>query len=493
MTTTNIPATRRAQRELAAGNQAPTTPPAKETKRRRRLFAPPPPPPPREEGLTPYNARGTRLRTKPGWARRGYYAPLPQGAPSTTRQAEVLNTGVVAAPTDVEALIVGLDCLSSSRVHHDPFVAYQKGIVSSPNVVVVGDVGSGKSSVCKSAYALRPLLLRDRRAVIFDKKDRGGEGEYAELVRFFGGEPLTFSTDGDGVVLNLLDPIITGAGAKNQVRLLQVAAELAQDGEPLDEWEREALRSAYRLTMRQAEVDGRVPVLPDVLANLGHIEADHDGGYGDASAAAKERLHEAALGVRFLMGGLLEEYGGIFDGPTSKGVRLEEKLTSFDISQLPDDGPAVPTVMAIANLWLLGSLRRNRGKMTNLVVEEGWHLVAGPNAGLLRSNTKLARALGLALVVAIHKLADIPVTSPAMAVLQEAQTVHVYRQSRAADVERCVRDFNLTADAAEVIPSLQTGFHLFKRGTAPEVMVRHVRSELEERLTETDAAMGGRR
>src|SRR5699024_7036399 len=101
--------------------------------------------------------------------------------------------------------------------------------------------------------------------------------------------------------------------------------------------------------------------------------------------------------------------------------------------------------------------------------------------------------LGLALVVAIHKLADIPTTSPAMAVLQEAQTVHVYRQSRAADVERCVRDFNLTPDAAQVIPALDPGFHLFKRGAAPEVMVQHVRSELEERLTETDAAMGGRR
>jgi len=327
--------------------------------------------------------------------------------------------------------------------------------------------------------------------VVFDKKDQGGEGEYGDLVRTYGGEPITFSLAGDGVVLNLLDPVITGAGVRKQMQLLMVAAELAQGGERLDEWEKEALRSAYRIVMRQAETDhaGAPPILPDVLAALGHLDADPAGSYKDLSPAARETLHAAGLGVRFLLTGLLEEYGGIFDGPTSPGVRLEHKLTSFDMSQLPDDGPAVPTVMAIANMWLLGTLRRNRGMNTNLLVEEGWHLMAGPSAGLLKSNTKRARALGLSLVVAMHKIADVPPGSPAMAVLQEAQTVHIYRQSRAVDVERCVHDFNLDPSALTLIPTLSTGTCLFKRGAEPELMVEHVRSELEKQLTDTDQAM----
>lgn len=481
--------TRASRRQSQSGGVRPNR--KKNRRARRWLLAPPPPPAPREEGLTPFNARGTRLREKQGWARRGFYGPLDRGAPSTTRQAEVLNTAVVSSPGGVQAPVVGIESLSEAVVQHDPFLAYDADLVSSPNILVIGDVGSGKSSVLKTAYGLRPLLLRDRRVVVFDKKDQGGQGEYSELVRTFGGEPITFSLGGDGVVLNLLDPVITGAGSRNQVRLLMVAAELAQDGEPLDEWEREALRSAYRIVMRRDETEKSdvPPVLPDVLDALGHLDEDPDGKYEDASPAAKERLHASALGVRFLLTGLLEEYGGIFDGPTSRGVRLERKLTSFDISQLPDDGPAVPTVMAIANMWLLGTLRTSRGMKTNLIVEEGWHLVAGPSAGLLKSNTKLARSLGLALVMAIHKIADIPVGSPAMAVLQEAQTVHVYRQSRAADVERCVHDFNLDASALGLIPTLPTGTCLFKRGAEPELMVRHIRSDLEKQLTNTDEAM----
>ncbi|KAE8763439.1 ATP/GTP-binding protein [Georgenia thermotolerans] len=469
---------------------AETAPP----KKRRNFFRAPVSAPGEGEGRPPWEARGWPTRPKLRRARRGYYAPLHRGAPTTTRQAEVLNTAVVAAPTDAEGVAIGRDCLSNAVVAHDPFTAYAKGLISSPNVLVLGDIGAGKSSLLKTVYVLRPLTLAGRRSVIFDKKDRGGEGEYCALVERYGAAPLRFSLEPGGTVINLLDPVITGGtGAKNQAHLLQVAAELAQGGAPLDQWEREALRSAYRLAMRAAEADERIPVLPDVLAQAGH--AAEDPAYADLTPGALERLHEAGLGVRFLLDGLLEEYSGIFDGPTSPWVSLGEKLTSFDVSQLPEDGPAVPTVMAIANMWLLGTLRRERGRFTNLIAEEGWHLVGGPNAQLMRANTKLARGLGLALVVAIHKIADIPADSPAMTVLQEAQTVHCYRQSRADDIDRVVHDFGFEPGLAATLPALGDGFHLFKRGRDPEVMVEHIRSAFETGLTNTDEAMtrGGRR
>lgn len=496
---TELPADDIVARSDALAAQEPEAPPARQPgapakPRRRNIFRAPSATPGDGEGRAPWDARGRPTRPRLRKARRGYYAPLHRGAPTTTRQAEVLNTAVVAAPTDLEGVAIGRDCLSNAVVAHDPFTAYGKGVISSPNVLVLGDVGAGKSSLLKTAYVLRPLTLAGRRSVVLDKKDRGGEGEYCALVERYGAAPLKFSLEPGGTVLNLLDPVITGGiGAKNQAHLLQVAAELAQGGRPLDQWEREALRSAYRLAMRAAEADERTPVLPDVLAHAGH--AAQDPTYADLSPAATERLHEAGLGVRFLLDGLLEEYSGIFDGPTSAWVSLNEKLTSFDVSQLPEDGPAVPTVMAIANMWLLGTLRRERGRFTNLIAEEGWHLVGGPNAQLMRANTKLARGLGLALVVAIHKIADIPPDSPAMTVLQEAQTVHCYRTSRGDDIERVVHDFGFEPGLAATLPALADGFHLFKRGRDPEVMVEHVRSAFETGLTNTDEAMtrGGRR
>ena len=61
--------------------------------------------------------------------------------------------------------------------------------------------------------------------------------------------------------------------------------------------------------------------------------------------------------MRFTLNTLLQDYDGLLDGETSKNVDLRGKLTVFDISQLPDQGPAVPAVMAIGHMWLLGRLR----------------------------------------------------------------------------------------------------------------------------------------
>lgn len=75
-------------------------------------------------------------------------------------------------------------------------------------------------------------------------------------------------------------------------------------------------------------------------------------------------------------------------------VRLADRLTVSDVSQLPDDGPAVSMVMAVANVWLLGTLCQQRGLRTNFVAEEGWDLVGGPGGRVFKRNSKLARGLG---------------------------------------------------------------------------------------------------
>lgn len=463
-------------------------------KRRRWFLSAPPAPAPREDGLTPYNARGTRVRTSRWRAEHGYYAPSYVGAPSTTRQAEILNSAVVAQPPRLDAPILGRDMLSDAIVTHDQFLAHERGMVTSLNVLAVGDVGGGKSSTLKTVYVIRPLLMRDRRVVVFDRKPQGVEGEYAELTRTFGGTPVRFSLSGGGAIVNPLDPVIIGTGDSNAIQLLKVVAGLARPDSPLTEWEGEAIRCAYRVASTAAAEAGRAAVLPDVAKALGQLERDPSQEYAAMPAHARERLEEAGWGVRFLLNGLLSEYSGLFDGETSPDVQLENKLTSFDISQLPGEGPAVPTVMAIANIWLLGSLNRAREQRikTYVINEEGWHLVGGPTAGLLKSNTKLSRAVGLSLVMAIHKLADIPPSSPAMAMLQEAQTVHIFQQSRAEDIARCVSEFNLDRSALSHIPALEPGFQLFKRGAAPELYVQHLRSELEEALTYTDEAIDTR-
>lgn len=439
--------------------------------------------------ITPWSQPGSRLRSNARRASRGFFAPALEGAPSTTRQAEILNSAIIAAPTGTRGVVIGRDVLSRTSIAHDPVTAYnsEPRIVSSPNVVVMGDVGSAKSSLTKTAYVLRPLLLEKRRAVVFDKKDQGGEGEYSNAARHYGAEPIRFTVDGTGTKLNLLDPMISrGTGVAGQMRLLNVVARLAREDQALNEWEEEALRAALTRTVAQYEDKNRVPVLADVLPNLSRIGdlADYEG----LSPQALDDLHRAGLSVRFTLNTLLQDYAGLLDGETSKAVDLKGKLTSFDISQLPDEGPAVPAVMAIGHMWLLGRLRDDRGWATNCVYEEGWHIAAGPSAALARSNQKLSRGLALSNVFVFHKGSDIPPGSPGMAMIQEAQTVHVYRQSRPEDALWCQTTFGFAPETAQQVERLADGHHFFKYGSRPETLVQHIRSPWEKAITDTDEA-----
>ncbi len=436
--------------------------------------------------------RGYVARRSPRKARRGWYAPQALPALTSTRQAQVLNTALVAAPTDAYGIFVGRDRLSNTPVAHDVFTAYERGVITSPAVVVIGVVGAGKSSLLKTVYVLRPLILRGRRVVVMDRKDRGGEGEYCDTSRQLGAEPLRMVLGGGGTTLNILDPVVlAGAGVAGQARLLIALAELANDGAGLDKWEKAALRAAHRATLAGAEADGVVPLLEHLLAQLGRSHPE----YAGYSAAAKERIHQAGLGVHHLLSALLgDELSGLFDGPTSPDVRLAERLTVFDVSQLPDDGPAVAMVMAVANVWLLGTLRHQRGLRTNFIAEEGWDLVGGPGGRVFQRNSKLARGLGLSNIAALHHVADIPPDDPAVAMLKEAQTVHLYRQDRDDDVEAVIRLYGLDPGSRNTLANLADGHHLLKIGNRREIHVEHVRSRLERGLTDTDEAMvaGGR-
>ena len=436
---------------------------------------------------------GYRTRRSLSKARRGWYAPVAEPAPTTTRQAEVLNPAILARATDDEGITIGEDCLTNAPVSHDPFTAYAKKQLRSPNVVVIGNIGYAKSSLLKTVYTLRALAFKRRRAVVLDKKNQGGEGEYAELTRRYGTEPIKFILGDGGSRVNLLDPAISAGenGRARQYALLRAVAELSNDTNALDKWEAQALRVAHRALLADTAADPRPPVLPDLLPFLG---MDHDE-YADFSAAAKERMHQAGLSVRFLFDALLsDELAGLFDGPTSADVNLASRLTTFDVSQLPEEGPAIAMAMATINTWFTGTLTNQYrlggpAMRTNFIVEEGWVLTAKSMGALYKKNAKLSRGLGISNITAFHHPADIPPDSPAIAAIKEAETVHLYRQERDEDVEACIKLFNLHAGAGTILQSLEPGHHLLKIGSNAEVHVYHTLSDMERYLIDTDKAM----
>src|SRR3546814_15004579 len=51
-----------------------------------------------------------------------------------------------------DGVFVGQDLYSGSSFVYDPWVLYARGLITAPNVVLAGIVGSGKSSLAKSLY-----------------------------------------------------------------------------------------------------------------------------------------------------------------------------------------------------------------------------------------------------------------------------------------------------------------------------------------------------
>lgn len=442
--------------------------------------------------LTRPEPRGFILERKRWQMLVGMHSAAVRGAPSTTRQAEVLNTAVIAAPTDSEGILVGRDLLSRTPVAHDPITAYRKGIIDSPNVCVFGRVGSGKSSLLKTVYVCRPLVLRNRRVVVVDKKTENGEGEYAPLARAVGVDPIRLMVGSEGSTINLLDPVLTGGTVRvaEQFALLQAATVLANNGNDLKPWEAKALRVAHLHALAYAADLGRTSVMPDVTRALGSVVKDPT--FRDLSRKSKERLEQAGLTAAFILDRLIsDELHGLFDTDTTADVRLGEKLTVFDISRLPDEGPASSLSMMVANKWLLGHMFRNPGRPTNFVTDEGWHLVAGPAGRFIRSNSKLSRGLGLSNIAALHQLADVPPSDPAIAFVKEARTVHIYGQSVIEDAEACETTFGLARGSANELMHLAKGIHYVKIGNRPEIKVEHVRSPWEVAVTNTDTALAG--
>lgn len=440
--------------------------------------------------VPPATLPGGTLRTASGAAARGWYAPSLTGAPSTTRQAEVLNTAIIGNPTGVEGIVNGRDNLSQTMVSHDAPTAYnmKPRQVTSPNVIVLGTVGAGKSSFTKTVCVIRPLLLTNRRAVVFDKKPQGDVGEYTAVADRLGSKPLRFDPNDQAATrLNLLDPmILRGSGLQGQMQLVNAVARIARNDVLATEWEEKATRHALRLMLAKREDTRRAATTSDLMPYLGLVPDDEG-----LSLEARERLHQAGLSIRFALENLLEDYAGVFDGDTSEKVDLANKLTVFDVSQLPDDGPAIPTVMAVGHMWLLGRLRREHGFVTNVIYEEGWHMIGGPSARLVRSNQKLSRALGISNVFVMHKGTDIPKDSPGYTVVQEAQTVYAFRQDRLEDALWAQETFGFAPDTADVLMNLNPGNCVFKYASNPETHVQHIRSDWEEAVTDTDEGMAG--
>lgn len=114
-------------------------------------------------------------------------------------------------------VFVGQDIYSSGSFVYDPWVLYQRGIITAPNLVLAGIVGSGKSSLAKSLYT-RSIAFGRRVYVPGDPK-----GEHTPVAQAVGGEAIILG-HGLGARLNPLDEGYRPAGIADHEWATTVAA-----------------------------------------------------------------------------------------------------------------------------------------------------------------------------------------------------------------------------------------------------------------------------
>ena len=115
---------------------------------------------------------------------------------ATSAQLSAAYPFASARELPVRRVLVGRD-LTGGPFVHDPFSLYSAGVLTNPNMTVVGQIGRGKSALVKT-YLYRQAAF-GRQLAVLDPK-----GEYGRLAEALGVEPIKLSPAG-GVRVNPLD------------------------------------------------------------------------------------------------------------------------------------------------------------------------------------------------------------------------------------------------------------------------------------------------
>ncbi len=415
---------------------------------------------------------------------------------ATTRHLCAAYPLVSEAGLGHQGVLIGRDVLGGSFVY-DPFVLYRKGVVTNPNMVVVGQIGRGKSSLVKS-YLWRQAVF-GRHAWVVDPK-----GEYGPLAQAWGVTPVALRPGGS-IRLNPLDTAEESDGASDAVsgdradavtrRRVMLTSSLAVAclGRELLPRERAAIDAALgEATGRALSAHMPAPTLPQVVDALLDPGIDAAQALRTSRSVLTEDGRDVALELRRLVHG---DLCGMFDGPTTSGLRLDGPLVVLDLAAVYHS-PALGVLMACAAAWLQSAVRTHHRNRIIVVVDEAWAILS--NLGVarwLQTSWKLSRALGVANMAVLHRLSDLRSVGTAGSeqvnlaegLLADSETRVVYAQSP-GEVGRTAELLGLTDTEAELVAQLRRGMAIWKVGRR-SFLVDHRLASTEQWLTDTDRAM----
>ncbi len=378
-------------------------------------------------------------------------------------------SGDLAAPapgqhTSAEAILYGVNTTSHG------VVMWNRWAQDNHNSVVLARSGAGKS------YFIKVEILRSLyQGVAVDAVDP--EDEYPALAEHVGGTVIRLGAP--GVRINPFDLGVDAGPTTLRDRQLAlhtiITVMLGGAGRvtAVSDLEKVALDRAITATYTSAGITHDpstwtrpAPLLHD-LATI--LTADPD-------PAAQQM---AARLAPWLTG----SFKDLFDGPTTSPP--EGHLVVWSLRHLPDELRTIGTLLALDAIWRRidtpaeGSRRRRL-----VVVDEAWLLMRdGHGARFLFNMSKQARKRAAGLTVVTQDAADVLGTDLGLAVVSNAATQVLMRQSTQA-IEAVTDAFGLTGGEARLLLSVPRGEGLLIAGRS-RVPFRSLASSAEHRLAVT--------
>lgn len=413
----------------------------------------------------------------------------------STAHFQAAYPAVAQAGLGAQGVYIGGD-LHGGSFAFDPWLLYQRRVLSVANTLVLGMPDFGKSSLTKT-WLYRSRVF-GRRCEIIDPK-----GEYEPLVRALGGVLLRLTPGGEAAI----NPLTRIGSPQMREGLLQAVA-CAVLGRQLAQVEAvglvQALAAADELHPTQEVCVG------DVVEQLRNPAQRTLGALDLNREAARRELREVALALLRLCHGPL---AGMFDRPTSHGNDLwRQPVICLDISSVSSGSGGSDLALAITMVCATAFLDAHRSERaieaeraggtpekTIRVNDEGWRAL--PVAGLgdyYQAAFKLARQTGVQHWMVLHRLSDLDAAGDqgsrqqtiAKGLLAETGTVIVYRQ-HTEEIPRTAAALALSSTEQERIGHYPQGVALW-RIARRSYEVRHIRSSVEQTLTATDQAMARR-
>lgn len=389
----------------------------------------------------------------------------------------------------------------------DPWEAYQEGLITGMACVLIGTVGTGKSTTTK-AWVKR-MVQAGRRAVIMSDP----KAEWVIVARALVAEGVDpeITVGVQGRVINPLDPGKRSSGVSDEewLRIVQsrrssimttIAQILAK--RRLDGDERLALTEAIGAASRAngenleamtsettlGESAASAPTIPDVIRELYAPPADIEDVTGGAGRKVANQLRQLVDG----------DLGGLFDGRST--VTMDESLPMIvfntrPLRNLPVEARKIAS--QCVSSWAESVFTNRDSGQRICVYEEGWETMDDESAlERMVAQQKLARDYGLFNILILHKLKDLyragDVGSRARELAESllADTdIRVIHRQKSDQLRATMELLKLTGSEVEEVSRAPKGHALWKVGSLEGRIVRTVRTDLEGQLFDTDHAM----